>query len=229
MAGYNYLTQIRDRATRDTLKGLTDRVNALERSADTIGTVTEPLTDDLNAGSHRLTRVAPPTADTDAVTLRFLKSYVDARLSAAGLIDAAGNAVRPTDTDSGQTAAGVAAAGADGHPTVSGLTAYNAGLIIGGVGHEFPALVAPAVDEATFDANRLELLRRTIWHLIQFGFTAGRQQNPTGILSTDKIALIEDGQLRAFDCYTGTFTAGLTVQALQVYPAVLVADSGIAD
>jgi hypothetical protein len=112
---------------------------------------------------------------------------------------------------------------------VSGLTAYNAGLIIGGVAHEFPTLVAPAVDEATFDANRLELLRRTIWHLILFGFTAGRQQNPSGLLSTDKIALIEDGNMRSFDCYTGTFAVGMTVQALQVYPPHLSADSGIPD
>ncbi len=229
MGGYNFLTQIRDRSVRDALKSLIDRVNMLETQAATIGTLTKPLDTNLNAANHRLTAIANPTADTDAVNYITLKRYVDARLVASGLTDAAGNAVAPTDIDNGQTAAGIAAAGADGHPAVSGLTAYNAGLIIGGVAHEFPALVAPAVDEATFDANRLELLRRTIWHLILFGFTAGRQQNPSGVLSTDKIALIEDGNMRSFDLYTGTFDVGMTVQALQVYPPHLSADDGIAD
>ncbi len=229
MGGYNFLTQIRDRAVRDAIKVLTDRVNQLETQADSIGQLTAPLAANLDAANHRLTAVANPTADTDAVNYITLKRYVEGRLSSAGLIDASGQAVTPTDSDGGQTAAGVAAAGPDGHPSVSGLTAYNAGLIIGGVAHEFPALVAPAADNATFDANRLELLRRTIWHLIAFGFTAGRQQNPSGLVSTDKIALIEDGNLRAFDCYTGTFTTGITVQAIQVAPPVLSPDSGIPD
>jgi hypothetical protein len=229
MGGYNFLTRITDANIRNAIKALTDRVNTLETQAASIGTLTGPLTANLDAGSHKLTAVANPTADADAVNLITLKRYVEARLSAAGLIDASGHAVTPADTDNGQTAAGVAAAGPDGHPSVSGPSAYNAGLIIGGVAHEFPALVAPAVDEATFDTNRLELLERTIWHLIAFGFTAGRQQNPSGILSTDKIAVVEDGILRAFDCYTGTFPTGITVQALQVFPPNLVADAGTPD
>jgi hypothetical protein len=230
MGGYNYLAQIRDSIVRNALKILTDRVTALETQAADIGTLTKPLAMDLDAGSHKLTKVAPPTLDTDAVNLRYLKTYVDARLNAAGLTDAAGQAVQPQDSDNGQTAAGVAAAGPDGHPSGSDLTAYQAGLVIGGTAHEFPALVAPAPDQPTRDANQAELLSRIIWHLQQKGFTAGKQRNPSGIVSGDKIALIEDGQLRAFDIFTSpSFDAVLTVQAIQVSPANLVSDSGTAD
>jgi hypothetical protein len=226
---YSFLTQIRDVPLRNAIKVILDRLGTVEQSAQSIGRVTAPLDDDMAGGGHRLTGLGDPTDDQDAVTLAYLKKYVDNRLLAAGLVDASGNAVTAQDSDGGQTARGVADAGSDGHPSVSGLTAYNAGLIIGGTAHEFPALVAQVADAATLDANRLELLRRTIWHLIQFGFTAGRQMNPSGILSTDKIAVVEEGQLRSFDCYTGTFETGLTVQAVQVFPPNLSADGGIAD
>ncbi|SRR6266508_3021455 len=229
MGGYNFLLRITDSNIRNAIKALTDRVNTLETQAASIGQLTEPLDENLNAANHRLTAVANPTADTDAVTLRYLKTYVEARLSAAGLIDASGHATTSTDSDGGATGRGVNDAGPDGHPSGGDTTAYNAGLIIGGVAHEFPALVAAVADEATFDANRLELLERTIWHLLAFGFSAGRQRNPSGVLSTDKIAIVEDGILRAFDCYTGTFATGITVQALQVAPPNLVADSGTPD
>lgn len=229
MAGYSFLTQISDRTIRDALKTLIDRVNALEQQLATLDTLPQPLTTNFDAGGKQLTKVAAPTADTDAVNLRTMKQYVESRLTAAGLIDASGNAATPTDTDGGETARGVADAGANGDIGTGETSAYRAGLIIGGVGHEFPALVAPAADEATFDANRLELLLRTIWHLNQAGFSAGRQRNPSGLLSTDKIAVIEAGVTRAFDIYTGTFTAGITVQAIQVSPPNLVPDAGTAD
>jgi hypothetical protein len=90
-------------------------------------------------------------------------------------------------------------------------------------------LIAATVDQATRDANQLELLLRTIWHLRQFGFTAGRQRNPSGIISTDKIAVVEDGVLRCFDVYSGAYTVPMVTQGLQVSPANLVDDPGIAD
>ena len=231
MAGYSFLAQIRDRATFNAVKSLIDRVTQLEGQAADIGTLSAPLTDHLDASSHRLTKLAPPVAATDAVTLRFLQTYVEARLAQANLIDASGQALGPpADTDAGQTAAGVTAAGADGHPSVTGLTAYNAGLIIGGTAYEFASLTAAAPDQPTRTANQLELLLRTIWHLSQFGFTTGRQRNPSGVLSGDKLCVISDGQMRAFDIFTGgTFDTALGVHAIQVFPPNLVADAGTAD
>ena len=138
----------------------------------------------------------------------------------------------PADSsDGGQTAAGVAAAPATGHPAGAyDGTALRAGKIIGGTANEWAALVAIAPDQATRDSNQLQLLLRTIWHLRLDGYQAGRQRNPSGILSTDKLTVVEDGGfLRAFDCYTGVYTAPMTVQAIQVSPANFVDDPGIAD
>src|ERR1041384_5336421 len=229
-AGYSYLTKIADPTLRAAIKIILDRLGPVEQAAQAIGAVSKPLDAHLDAGTNRLMNVADPTDNQDAVTKNYLQNYVDNRLKSSGLVDASGNALPPVDTDNGQTAAGIAAAGADGHPAVSGLTAYNAGLIIGGVAHEFPALVAAAVDQTTRDANQAELLSRIIWHLQQKGFTAGKQQNPSGIVSGDKIALIEDGQLRAFDIFTSpSYDAAITVQAFQVSPPNLVNDAGTAD
>jgi hypothetical protein len=226
---YALLSRIRDPILRDALKLVQDRITALETQITALGTLTAPLTTNLDAASHRLTALANPTADQDAVTLRYLKTFVENRLTAAGLIGPDGQAAQPADSDNGETARGVADAGADGDIGTGELTAYRAGLIIGGTANEYPALVAVAADQATRDANQLELLLRTIWHLNQAGFTAGRQRNPSGLLSQDKIAVVEAGVTRAFDVYTGTFDVVMTVQALQVAPANLVADSGTPD
>ena len=137
----------------------------------------------------------------------------------------------PADSsDGGATAAGVAAAPATGHPAgpYDG-SANRAGLIIGGTANEWPALIAITADQATRDANMETLLRRMVWHLILDGYTAGRQRNPSGIVSLDKLCVVEAGVLRAFDVFTGVYTAPMTVQAIQVSPANLVADAGIAD
>lgn len=133
-------------------------------------------------------------------------------------------------SDGGDTGNGVNAAGATGHPggAYDG-SAYRAGLIIGGTANEYPALTAPTSDQATRDANMLELLLRMIWHLNLDGYTAGRQRNPSGVLSTDKLCVVEDGVTRAFDVFTGVYTGTMTVQAIQVSPANLVPDAGLTD
>ena len=137
----------------------------------------------------------------------------------------------PADSsDGGQTAAGVAAAGPTGHPAgpYDG-TALRAGLIIGGTSNEWPLVSVATPDQATRDSNQATLLGRIIWHLLTDGYTAGKQRNPSGIISGDKIALVEDGVLRAMDVFTGVYTAPLVTQAIQVSPANLVPDPGIPD
>jgi len=137
----------------------------------------------------------------------------------------------PADSsDGGATAAGVAAAGPTGHPAgpYDG-TAFRAGLIIGGTSNEWPLLSVATADQATRDANQGILLRRIIFHLLLDGYSAGLQRNPSGIISGDKIALVEDGALRAMDVFTGIFSNPLVTQAVQVSPANLVPDPGIPD
>jgi len=134
-------------------------------------------------------------------------------------------------SDGGDTQAGVTAATVDGHPAGAyDGSANRAGLIIGGVALEYPLLVAATVNQATRDARQAELLSRIVWHLLADGYTAGKQRNPSGIVSGDKIAVVEDGVLRAFDIFTSpSYASVITVQALQVSPANLVADAGTAD
>jgi hypothetical protein len=69
---------------------------------------------------------------------------------------------------------------------------------------EFPALTAEFTDDAPAGAAALELLRRVIWHLRQAGFErVGRQRNPSGSLSGDKICVVlDDGAWHAFDIMT---------------------------
>lgn len=194
-----------------------------------------PLAGGILAGPHtsRPTSAAPNTLywETDR---RLLYVYLAAWTYAAGVLRTTLTGSDPEpgteSSDGGATAAGVAAAAVDGHPAGAyDGSANRAGLIIGGVALEYPALVAATADQITRDANALELLLRIIYHLQLDGYVAGRQRNPSGLLSNDKIALVEDGVLRAMDIFTGVYTGTLVVQAIQISPANLVEDAGIAD
>jgi len=72
-----------------------------------------------------------------------------------------------------------------------------------------------------------ELLRRTIWRLNQAGIVSGRQRNPSGLLSRDKLCVrLTDGD-HAYDLY-GLQTP-LSFSFGEVFPPNLVADEGIPD
>lgn len=134
-------------------------------------------------------------------------------------------------TDDGLGAQGCTQAGSTGHVTAgTPLTAVTAGQIVCGTANEFSSLLAPVVDQATRDANALELLERMIWHLQLAGFTAGRQRNPSGVLSTDKLTVQIDGVMRAYDVMSLTdYTLPLTSHMVQVFPASYVVDGGTPD
>lgn len=141
-----------------------------------------------------------------------------------------GDLPSPLETDQGQAAAGFAAAPATGHDGGGALSAFRAGQILGGTATEWAALGAAAGSQAIRDANQEQFLRRMIWHLNNAGFTAGRQMNPSMVLSADKLTVTVDGTLRAYDMFTGPpFTMALGVHVLEVFPANQVADAGIPD
>lgn len=136
----------------------------------------------------------------------------------------------PTCPDDGSANAGVHDAGVDGHPGVVPLDAYSAGLIIGGTANEYPALLDPTIDQPTRDANMEELLLRMIWHLLQAGFTAGRQRNPSLAISKDKLTVVIGAETFAYDVFTGVdFTEPIPVKADRVCPADYVAEPGTSD
>lgn len=138
----------------------------------------------------------------------------------------------PGGGDGGEGAAGCADHYATGHPGATvDQTAREAGKIICGVGVEFSTLLAIAADQDTRTANAIELVERMIWHLQQAGFTAGRQKNPSGLISTNKLAVICDGIPRAYDVLTNAsnYTVAMTTSMQEVGSPNLQATSGTAD
>lgn len=121
---------------------------------------------------------------------------------------------------------------ATGHPPSLPvpLTSYTAGQIVGGVANEFPALFANFPSDAETVAACQEYVLRTIWHLQQAGFVAGRQRNPSLLISNDKITIFIDGTYRAYDIASlGGAGSPNVAHILRVSPADYVADAGTPD
>ena len=70
-----------------------------------------------------------------------------------------------------------------------------------------------------------------IWHLQLAGFQAGRQKNPSGAISGDKMTIFVDGAWHAFDVFRSVGTAGFATEVifLEVFPPSTLADGGIPD
>jgi hypothetical protein len=136
----------------------------------------------------------------------------------------------PGGGDGGAASAGFAAAPETGHDGGSALTATRAGQIAGGTAREFSGLTAAVADSPAREANQLELLLRMIWHLRQAGFSAGRQKNPSGRISGDKLCVVVDGVLRAYDMFQGVPpTEPMPCHMNEVGPPVMVDDPGTPD
>ena len=84
--------------------------------------------------------------------------------------------------------------------------------------NEFPNLTAPrnTTDEGVAAAQ--ELLRRMIWHLQLAGFQAGRQRNPSGAVSSDKLTILINGSWHAYDIFTDWDVPGRPIRHLKALP-----------
>lgn len=110
------------------------------------------------------------------------------------------------------------------------LTAQRASDIVYATAKEFPQYTAVFGTEGEAVAAAEQLLLRTIWHLQLGGFQAGRQQNPSGAISCDKLTIVIDGAWHAYDIYSlGYGGRATTVQFLEVWPANPVPSGGIPD
>src|SRR6202007_279161 len=82
------------------------------------------------------------------------------------------------------------------------LSADRARQVVYATAEEFPHLTrvfgsdGEAIDAAT------ELLLRTIWHLQLAGYQAGRQRNPSGVISGDKVTIHIDGSWHIYDIFS---------------------------
>jgi len=111
------------------------------------------------------------------------------------------------------------------------LTAERAEVVIRATANEFPNLTAPRGSEGEGIAAAEELLRRMIWHLHLAGYDAGRQRNPSGAISNDKLTIFINGSWHAYDCFRNLGTPGIPIDVifLEVFPAGPLGDGGIPD
>jgi hypothetical protein len=111
------------------------------------------------------------------------------------------------------------------------LSKARAEQVVHATGREFPNLVAAPASESEGIARAEELLLRTIWHLKLAGFDAGRQRNPSGAISNDKLTLFVDGGWHAYDIFQDLGRPGVPIRTifLSVSPANPIAYPGIAD
>ncbi len=117
------------------------------------------------------------------------------------------------------------------HVGPGGLTFQRAENVVNATADEFQHLLSPRQTEADGVAAAHDLLRRMIWHLQLAGYQAGRQRNPSGALSNDKLTIHINGSWHAFDVFRSVGTPGewTDVIFLEVFPAGHLADGGIAD
>ena len=91
--------------------------------------------------------------------------------------------------------------GNSNHVAPGPLTVERASQVVFATANEFPWLSAPYPSDSQAVAASEELLRRTIWHLQLAGFQSGRQRNPSGALSNDKLTIAINGTWRAYDIF----------------------------
>jgi hypothetical protein len=116
------------------------------------------------------------------------------------------------------------------HVPSGAATEQRAADVVNATGSEFPCHLAVFSSEDEAVAQAEQLLLRMIWHLQRAGFQAARQQNPSGLVSKDKLAIFINGGWRAYDVmslgYAGKAT---TVQFFEVPLPNPVPDPGLSD
>jgi hypothetical protein len=117
-----------------------------------------------------------------------------------------------------------------GHIEPGPATSDRARRVVFGTANEFPHLLAVFHSDWEALAAAEELLLRTIWHLQQAGFAAGRQRNPSSAISNDKMTIFADGRWRVYDVYSlGYRGRATTVLFIEVPRPYHVPDEGIPD
>jgi hypothetical protein len=125
---------------------------------------------------------------------------------------------------------GPAPGAGSGHVGPGPLSADRARDVVFATANEFPHLIRVFGSEGEAVAAASELLERTIWHLHLAGFQAGRQRNPSGAISEDKVTIFIDGSWHIYDIFSLGFAGrATTVQFVELSGASHVPDSGQPD
>lgn len=232
---YPHVDQVADVQIQSALRILFDRVYDLHDGVDTANSRLAEATSALSLQEAQLRALERTGGGADG---KITSDLFDPGIGQPG---SPGSPIPPPDVDDGNGAAGCASAGSTGH--LSGdirrqAPATVAGQIVCGTANEFSALKAATVDLPTREANAVELLGRMIWHLqIPQGspaavrFEAGRQRNPSGAISQDKLTVKINGIWRAYDVFLDydNFTTPLVTVMNLVFPPDPVPDGGIPD
>ena len=120
--------------------------------------------------------------------------------------------------------------GSSSHVGPGPLTADRARLVVFATAGEFPHLTQVFGTDQEALAAASELLERTIWHLQLAGFAAGRQRNPSGAISEDKVTITIDGSWHVYDIFSLGFAGRATiVQFIELTGPDHVDDAGLPD
>lgn len=139
----------------------------------------------------------------------------------------------PSDNGGGDDDGGGGGGGGENpyHVGTGPLTEERAKTVVNNTAAEFPHLIAGHPDVNQKIANTEELLLRTIWHLQLAGYQAGRQQNPSGAISKDKLTILLNGSWQAVDIYTNFDVPNVATSVIwwPVSPANYQPNPGIPD
>jgi hypothetical protein len=95
---------------------------------------------------------------------------------------------------------------------------------------EFPNLTRVFGSDGEALNAASELLRRMIWHLQLAGYQSGRQRNPSGLISEDKLTIVIGGSWHIYDVMSLGFAGrATTVQFVELTGASPIGDPGISD
>jgi hypothetical protein len=111
------------------------------------------------------------------------------------------------------------------------LAAWRAEQVVNATANEFAYLLVPRATSDEKIAASAELLRRMIWHLQHAGFQAGRQRNPSGAISNDKLTVFADGTWREYDVFFDMDNPSVATKVIfyEIFAANHVPDGGIPD
>lgn len=219
---FPHVGQVTDWAAQTSLRLLWDRVWSLEERL-------QAAEANVKLAGTTINTLGTQLASVEAIARQAFALAQTPATSPALPGDPASGGDAPCDDD-GEAGNGVANAYGDGHPGVVPQTAFEFGRIIGGVANEYPLLLAPCGDLPSREAQNEELLLRMIWHLNEAGFTAGRQKNPSGAISKDKMTVNIGGEAIAYDVFQGVdFSESVPVRAGRVCPADYQPDAGTPD
>lgn len=234
---FPHVDEVQDWRAQSSLRLAWDRIHDLAERLEASQTTITDLVAGHNANETSLTTVRRDARQALSLSQQLAGGAAPSGATPSGEVaDGDGGGVGgdggggvPED-DGGGGAIGCQAAGPTGHDTGGLLNAIRAGQIVCGTGNEFSALRNPVWINAQRALNNIELVRRMIWHLRRAGFEAGRQRNPSGAISEQKLCVVVDGVTRAYEVLDGVDKSVQTpTQMQEVWPADMQDDPGIPD